>query len=220
MVAMANRTRAQYESTRLVRWILADVGRELRIARIGAGLRQADVAVRSGTSKSHVCRVEHARLATLSIAAISRHAAAVGLKPSVKLYPLGRRLLDGPQLELLKRFRPRLHRAWKWETEVPVPLPGDLRSADCLLTLPGCVILVEAFTRLSDWQAQSASAARKRRDLGANRLVLLLSATHANRRAVAEANPIAAASFPMSTKAAMAALADGRDPGTDAIVFL
>lgn len=205
---------------RLARWILADVGRELRIARIGAGLRQADVAARCGTSKAHVCRVEHARLATLSVAAISRHAAAVGLKPSVKLYPLGRRLLDGPQLELLKGFRARIHRAWKWETEVPVPIAGDLRSADCRLTLPGCVILVEAYTRLADWQAQSASAARKKRDLHADRLILLLAATHANRKAVSEAQPVTTGSFPLTTKAAMAALAEGRDPGADAIVFL
>jgi transcriptional regulator with XRE-family HTH domain len=205
---------------RLARWILSDVGRELRLARLSAGLRQADVAARCGTSKSHVCRVENARLASLSIAAISRHAATVGLKPSVKLYPIGRRLLDGPQLELLKRLRARIHRAWKWETEVPIPIPGDLRSGDCRLTLPGCTILVEAHTRLSDWQAQSASAARKKRDLEANRLILLIAATHANRRAVAEAAPVAAGSFPLATKATMAALADGRDPGGDAIVFL
>jgi transcriptional regulator with XRE-family HTH domain len=217
---VANRTRAQYESARLSRWILADVGRELRIARIAAGLRQADVASRCGTSESRICRVEHARLATLSVAAISRHAAAVGLKPSVKLYPLGRRLLDGPQLELLKRFHARIHRAWKWETEVPIPLPGDLRSADCRLSLPGCTVLVEAFTRLSDWQAQSASAARKKRDLDTTRLVLLLAATHANRRAAAEARPVVTGSFPLTTKATMAALAEGRDPGADAIVFL
>ena len=217
---MANRTRAQYESTRLARWILSDVGRELRLARISAGMRQADVAARSGTSKSHVCRVEHARLVSLSVAAISRHAASVGLKPSVKLYPVGRRLLDGPQLDLLKRLHARIHPAWQWETEVPIPLPGDLRSADCRLTLPGCIILVEAYTRLSDWQAQSASAARKKRDLDVNRLILLLAATHANRRAVAEAVPVASGSFPLMTKATMRALAEGRDPGADGIVFL
>jgi hypothetical protein len=164
--------------------------------------------------------VENARLASLSIAAISRHAATVGLKPSLKLYPIGRRLLDGPQLDLLKRLRARIHRAWKWETEVPIPIPGDLRSGDCRLTLPGCTILVEAHTRLSDWQAQSASAARKKRDLEANRLILLIAATHANRRAVAEAAPVAAGSFPLTTKATMAALADGRDPGGDGIVFV
>jgi hypothetical protein len=138
----------------------------------------------------------------------------------VKLYPLGRRLLDGPQLALLERFRLRISRGWRWETEVPVPIAGDLRSADCRLSLPGCVIVVEAYTRLADWQSQSASAARKKRDLNADRLILLLAATHSNRKALAEAGPIVHGSFPVDTKAGMSALAEGRDPGADAIVFL
>jgi transcriptional regulator with XRE-family HTH domain len=217
---MANRTRPMYESTRLARWILADVGRELRLARLSAGMRQSDVARLAGSSTSHVCRIEHGQVARLGVASISRHAAAVGLKPSVKLYPLGRRLLDAPQIELLRRFRTRLHPSWTWATEVPIPIPGDLRSGDCRITIPGCVILVEAFTRVSDWQRQTSSAARKKRDLRADRLVLLLAATHANRRAAAEADPILDGSFPLTTRPALLALADGRDPGADAIVFL
>ncbi len=217
---MATRTRPTYEATSLARWILTDVGRELRLARRTAGLRQIDVARRSGTSTSHVCRVEHGQVMTLAIPSIARMAAVVGLKPSVKLYPLGRRLLDKPQIELLARFRARLHPSWRWETEVPVPIHGDLRSGDCRITTNGCVILVEAFTRLADWQAQTAAAARKKRDLDADRLVILLAATHANRRAAAEADAVRTGSFPLSTKATLTALANGNDPGADAIVLL
>ena len=101
---MTTRTRPTYEATSLARWILADIGRELRLARHTAGLRQSDVARRSGTSTSHVCRVEHGQVAKLGIPALARLSAVVGLKPSVKLYPLGRRLLDRPQIELLARF--------------------------------------------------------------------------------------------------------------------
>lgn len=101
-----------------------------------------------------------------------------------------------------------------------MPIPGDLRSGDCLIAVPDCRILVEAFTRLSDWQAQTAAAARKKRDLGADRLILLLSATHANRRAAAEAAAIGSGSFPIATRATLQALADGRDPRADAIVLL
>ena len=217
---MANRTRPQYEASRLAQWILTDLGRELRLARLSAGMRQADVAQAIGASASHVSRVELARVTYLTVPRLARHAAAVGLKPSVKLYPLGRRLLDKPQLELLARFRARLHASWSWRTEVPVPMPGDLRSGDCVIAVPGCSILVEAYTRLSDWQAQTAAAGRKRRDLQVDRLVLLIAATHANRRALAEAAPIAAASFPMRTKATLAALANAHDPGADALVIL
>lgn len=217
---MANRTRPIYEATRLGRWLLADMARELRLARHAAGLRQADIARLLGTSTSHVCRVEHAQILTLSIPELARHAAAVGLKPYVKVFPLGRRLLDEPQIRLLGRLRARLHPSWTWETELPIPLPGDLRSGDCRISTPGCSILIEAYTRFSDYQAQTASAARKKRDLAADRLILLLAATHANRRSIAQAAAVADGSFPIGTKAALAALSDGRDPGADAILFL
>ncbi len=217
---MATRSRPLYEATRLARWIRGDMGRELRLARIAAGMRQLDVARMLGTSKSRICRVEHAQIQTLNLHDLAHHAAAVGLKPYVKLYPLGRRLLDQPQLSLLAKLRGRLHPSWSWETEVPVPIQGDLRAGDCRIANPDCAILVEAYTRFSDYQAQVRSAHRKQADLGATRLILLLAATHANRSAIREAGVVARDSFPLGTKATLAALADGRDPGADAIVFL
>ncbi|HUG48059.1 MAG TPA: hypothetical protein VMP67_06565 [Candidatus Limnocylindria bacterium] len=164
--------------------------------------------------------VEHGRVTRLNLTQLARHAAVVGLKPYLKLFPLGRRLLDSPQLQLLGRLHVRIHSRWMWETEVPMPLAGDLCSGDCRISVPGCTILIEAITRFSDYGAQTAAAARKKRDLGADRLILLLAATHANRRAVAEAGPVASGSFPLGTKQAIAALAEGRDPGADAIIFL
>lgn len=217
---MTTRTRPAYEAARLGRWILSDIARELRLARISSGMRQADVARLLGTSKQRICRVEQAQLITLNLRDLARHAGAVGLKPYVKLFPLGRRLLDKPQIDLLARLRVRLHPSWSWETEIPVPIAGDLRSGDCRIATPDCTILIEAFTRLSDYQAQTSAAARKKRDLAADRLILLVAATRANRGAVAEAAAVADGSFPMQTKAAVAALSDGRDPGADAIVFL
>ena len=217
---MANRTRPDYEATRLGRWMLLDVGRELRLARISGGLRQRDVARAVGMSRGRVCRIEQGRVRTVSIPDLSRLAAAVGLKPYVKLFPLGRRLLDAPQIALLARLRRRLHPSWSWATEVPIPLPGDLRSADCVVATAECRVLVEAYTRLADYQAQTARAAHKKRDMGADRLVLLLSATHANRAAAREARAVAGGSFPLGTRRTLSALADGKDPGADAIVFL
>jgi hypothetical protein len=101
-----------------------------------------------------------------------------------------------------------------------MPIAGDLRSGDCRISRPGCSILVEAYTRLADWQAQTASAARKKRDLAADRLVILVAATHANRRAVAEADSVSSGSFPRRTKAALVALAAGADPEADCLVVL
>ncbi len=217
---MPPRDRASYQASRLIGWLLTTLGRELRLARISAGMRQADVARELGTSKSRVSRVERGLVRTLSVEALARHAGVVGLRPYVNLYPAGQRLLDAPQLALLERFRQRLHPEWTWETEVPMPIPGDLRATDCRITIPGCAIAVEAFTRLAEYEAQTRSAQRKRRDLGADRLILLVAATRANRQALADAGAVAAHAFPMSTKAVMRALAEGRDPGADAIILL
>jgi transcriptional regulator with XRE-family HTH domain len=197
-----------------------DMGRELRIARRIAGKRQSDVARLLGTSTSRICRVEHGTIATLNLEDLARHAAVVGLKPYLKLFPLGRRLLDKPQLDLLARFRERLHPSWSWATEVPIPREGDLRSCDCIIRVGDCMVLVEAFTAFVDFQAQAASATRKKRDAGANRLILLVAATHANRKAVAESAAVAAGAFSLSTKAVLRALSEGRDPRTDALVIL
>lgn len=217
---MANRTRSDYEAARLGRWLLVDVGRELRLGRISGGLRQRDVAGRLGMSRGRLCRIEQGRVRTVNLPELALMAAVVGLKPYVKLFPLGRRLLDGPQLGLLSRLRSRLHPSWSWATEVPIPIPGDLRSADCVVETGGCRVLIEAYTRLSDFQAQTSRAAQKKRDLGADRLVLLLAATHANRAAAREARAVAGGSFPLGTRRTLSALAEGRDPGADAIVFL
>lgn len=171
-------------------------------------------------SRGRVCRIEQGRVRTLNLPELARLAAAVGLKPYVKLFPLGGRLLDAPQLALLSRLRRRLHPSWSWATEVPIPIAGDLRSADCVIANPECRVLIEAYTRFADFQAQTARAAQKKRDLGADRLVLLLGATRANRSAAGEARAVAGGSFPIGTRRTLSALADGRDPGADAIVFL
>lgn len=208
------------EASRLGAWILRDLGRELRIARIAGGHRQVDVARRVGTSPSSVCRVEQGAVRGLTVQRLHRHAASVGLKPSIRLYPAARRILDQPQLKLLADFRTRLHESWTFATEVVMPIEGDLRAADCRFAVLGCVCIGEAYTRVSDFQAQSRAALAKKRDIGADRLILILRGTTTNRRALRAAGDIVHASFPLGTRAIMAALAVGRDPGADGIVLL
>ena len=219
---MANRPHGDQvvQADGLARWLLRDLGRELRVARIAAGSRQVDVARRLGTSTSTVCRVEKGSIAALTLRRLERHAAAVGLKPFVKLFPAARRILDQPQLDLLADFRGRIHVSWSFATEVVMPIPSDLRAADCRFARPGCVCIGEAYTRISDFQAQSRAALAKKRDLGADRLYLVLRGTTTNRRALVAAGPIIGGSFPLRTREVMRALAAGNDPGADGIVIL
>jgi hypothetical protein len=80
-----------------------------------------------------------------------------------------------------------------------------------LLTMDGLTIGVEAITRLRDVQAQLRSAQLKRRDAAVARLVLLVSATHANRHALSLAEALVRSDLTISPRAALAALAAGTD---------
>lgn len=101
-----------------------------------------------------------------------------------------------------------------------MPQRGDLRAADAVLRMPGCTIHVEAITRIVDVQYQLRQAQVKRRDLGADRLLILAGASTANRAALRHAAPVLAAAFPLGTRATLMALRENRDPGSDAIVVL
>ncbi|MDQ2688945.1 MAG: helix-turn-helix domain-containing protein [Chloroflexota bacterium] len=217
---MPTRTYPLHEAARLTRWQLLELGREVRIARIAAGRTQASVARSVHTSGARISRVERGLVPSVTLRELARIAGAVGLKLYVRAYPAMRRLLDKPQLSLYAALRQRSHGSWRWETEVAVPIAGDLRAGDAVSTNGDCSILYELMTRFADFQAQTRSAKLKRRDLAAERLILVVANTRANRAAVREAGHDALADFPISARAALRALSEGRDPGGDAIVFL
>jgi len=217
---MANRQSIQREATRLADWILREIGRELRVARIIAGMRQADVAGILGTSIAHVSRVEHGLIKGRGIPALTRHAAAVGLKPYLKFFPAISRPMDRPQLALLARFRERLSDAWHVLIEAPMPIAGDLRAADALISTPGCRCMIEVITRLADFQAQLRAARTKQRDLHADRLIFVVGGTTTNRRAIRDMGAALTDTFPITTRAALTRLGSGVDPGGDALIVL
>jgi len=199
---------------------LTELMEELRRARRLAGLGQRSVGRALGVSAAWVCRAERGYCRGIPIALLARWAAVVGLSLRVSLYPLGSPIRDAPQLALIGRLQRRLHPTWRVRAEAPVRVAGDLRAADLLLTRPGCSVVIEAVTRLTDVQAQLRAANLKQRDLGATRVILLLSDTQLNRFAIRAAAGVLEAEFPLRTRAAMAALGAGRDPGGNALVML
>lgn len=200
--------------------MLADLGDELREARLRAGLRQVDVAAALATSRTRVGYTERGRLVTVPMLDLARHAGALGLKLNARLYPAGPPIRDQGQVALLDRFRRRLSADWQIRLEAPLPLHGDQRAWDMLLWSRGVTVGIEAITRLRDVQAQIRAAHLKRNDGNARRLVLLVAATHANRRALLGTEALVRADFSIGTRTAMAALAAGRDPGGDALILL
>jgi len=217
---MANRVRRIDEAAIAGRRLQADLGAELREARLARGLRQIDVARATSVSPSRISRVEHGLLRDLAIADVARHGAAVGLRLHARFYPTGAGLRDAAQLDLLRRFRARIGDAWNWQLEAPLNIPGDMRAFDLLLTGTGGTIAVEAITRLRDTQAQLRELTRKQRDGQVPRLLVLLAATHHNRDALGSAAEVLATTFPLTTRVTLAALAKDEDPGQNGIVLL
>jgi transcriptional regulator with XRE-family HTH domain len=195
------------------------VSDEIRIARIAAGLSQRELARLCGVSHTAIGRMERLDVRRMTVDRLAVVAAVLGLDFRVSLRPTGSPVRDAAHLALIARLRPRVSSTLRWRTEVPIPLPGDLRSADVVIEGPELGAMIEAETRLVDLQATERKARTKQRDLGLGRLILLIADTDHNRRTL-EAHPAFVSQFPVSTRACLLALRDGRDPGGDAIVVL
>ncbi len=205
----------------VIRRDLEELGSDLRSARLAAGLTLRDVARAIGVAQSTVLATERPELPGPRPELLARHAAAVGMRVRIKAYPEGEPLRDAAQLELARRFRERIKVAHQFALEVPVSNePGDQRAWDATLTFPGWVCALEFVTRFHDCQAQLRAFQLKLRDGNVERLVVVIRATHANRRALSGAQDLVASAFPIDTRRVMHALAAGRDPGANGVVLL
>lgn len=172
-----------------------------------------------GRSDAWVSWTESGKNESVSVVQLSEMLACVGLELSMRAYPSGGALRDAAQLGLIARFVEAVVPPWRWATEVPIPIPGDLRAWDGVLR--GAVSIgVDAETRIRDLQAIDRRVTLKLRDSGLDRAVILVSDTRANRAALASAGSGIAANYPIRGRAALAALRAGRDPGGNSIIVL
>lgn len=202
--------------SRLLRQRIAD---DLSNARLGGGLSIREIARAVGVSPARIDRAMRGDPSAMTIDLVARIAPAVGLQMATSLHPNGDPVRDGAHLALLARFRQRLHPIVTWRTEVPMPIAGDLRAGDGVIEAAFGAALVEAETKLTDFQAVERKARLKQRDLGAERLILLVADTPNNRRVIA-LHPDLRERFPIGTRHALAALSRGADPGGDCLVIL
>ena len=220
MPHMATRTRTLDEARRSWNRQARELGDLLRTGRHVLGTTQKQVGMAIRVSSSEISRRELGRSYRLTGEKLAVHAAAVGLKLSIKLYPLGGGVRDAAQATYIAAFVARIGRAWKVTLEAPVPLAGDLRAIDVLLVAGIVQIAVEVITRLADLQAQIRAAQLKAQEVGATRLVLVIAATRANRAVLASVRSALVAAFDLDSRRVLSELAAGRDPGRDAIVLL
>lgn len=195
------------------------IGEGLVTARLTSALSLREVGRKIGVSPQRVARAERGDPAALTVDLAARLAPVVGLQLAVSLHPNGDPVRDRGHLALLARLRQRIPSSLNWRVEVPIPIAGDLRSGDAMVTVTERDILIEAETRLDDLQAVERKGAAKARDLGALRTVLLVADTRHNRQVMRD-HPELAQRFPIDTRACLARLAKGQDPGGDALVIL
>lgn len=217
---MARRTNQAELGRRRAGRLLGTLGQELRDARTAAGLSLKMVANVAGCSSTELWRIEHARAPWLTVERATVIAAVEGLELTARVYPAGVPLRDAAHLRLIERFRQRLSTAWTCRTEVPLPIPGDLRAIDVLLTRDQWRVGVEAETILTDRQALTREIALKKRDGKVDAMVLLVLDSKRSRDALALEAAAWREAFPAPARTTLRALAEGSLPDTDGIVLL
>jgi transcriptional regulator with XRE-family HTH domain len=216
---MGTRERPIDRANRLSATLLAEAGREIRLARIGAGLSQCQVARAAGVSHPTVSRIERGKAPTVSVLVLARVCAAVGLDLSLRLFLGDDPIRDAAHVRLLERLRVHLHPALRWQSEVPLPLPGDRRAWDATIRGEGFTLGVEAETRIRDAQAVVRKTNLKQRDGRLDHVLLLVADTRGNRAAIHHAAD-QLGEYPITQRDALQALREGRDPGGSALVIL
>jgi hypothetical protein len=148
-------------------------------------------------------------------------AATVGLRLSVSVWPDAPALRDAGQVAVIRRFRQRIHPAWSWQLEAPLPIPGDRRAVDAVIRASdGSAAIVEAITQVHDLQAQLRPIRLKARDMRIERVIVVIRASDRNRRMLRGAADIAVLGFPVGTRAALHQFAAGRLPEGDALILV
>ena len=205
-----------------VREQLVALGRDIRLARVAAGLSQRLVAKAAGLTQARVSQFERGRGPAPRVEALARLCASVGLELSVRAFAGGAVLRDTAHVALLDRLRAAASAIFRWRSEVPLPIAGDMRAWDRAAydASGGRAFVVEAETRLRDVQALARRLALKKRDAGSPRMILLLADTRPNRAAIRAAGSYLADLFPIGSRDALAMLASGRVPAEDALILL
>jgi len=198
-------------------------GSEIRTARRVTGRSLEEVAKASGMSESQVGRIERGVLSSVSVEQLACVGAVVGLDVRIRAFPGPDPLLVAGQVALLGRLRRRIDPRLSFRTEVVLPIVGDQRAWDGLISgLKGASprLPLDADTRLVDSQAQIRRLMVKLRDSGFESVLWVLADTRANREALAAGAATIRPDFPISARRALAALAAGEHPGGSSVVLI
>ena len=205
--------------TRRGRRLLADLGAELRAARVGAGLTLADVAGAAGISAAELSRIERGLAPWLVMLAASKICAIVGLDLAMRAFPGGNPLRDRAHVSMFAAFRSLLGPGLRLRAEVPV-VGSDLRAWDGTVADTHAEAAVELESRVGDAQALTRRVTLKQRDSGIDCVILALLDSRTNRLALRAAMPLLETEFPLTDRAVRRALMAGAVPSSSGILLL
>jgi transcriptional regulator with XRE-family HTH domain len=172
-------------------------------------------------SDSQWSRLERGGIARPTVDQLCRAARAVGLAPSMRVFPTGARLNDAGQLPLLARLEAMLARPLVMRREVGIRIPGDLRAWDARITDGRLTASTDAEARVGDIQALARRTALKQRDdPEAGVVFLVLNRTAHNRSVLAEHREALRAQFPLDGAAIARALRRGIVPPAGGIILV
>ena len=198
--------------------------RDAEAARLAHGTSYSEIGRALRLGPGTVARIMRAQSPDVSIVRTAQVLETVGLELSARAFPAGPPVRDAGQIRLLARLRLRVNAQLRWTEEAPVielARPGsiDHRAWDAGIDGPGIRVRVDAETRLGDLQAVERRVALKQRDGHVSDVILLLAETRHHRLLLAEAGEGLRAGFPVSQRAALAALRDGRSLGENALIM-
>jgi transcriptional regulator with XRE-family HTH domain len=203
------------------RRLSATIATELRTGRESAGISQATAAQAAGLSPAQWGRLERQEIARPDLVQLCRASRALGLRASLKLYPVGTPVRDRAQVNLLARLEAVLGAPLRMRREAPLPVEGDPRAWDAMVDGDGRPFFVEGETRVSDAQAVERRIALKQRDdPRAGTVILLLSRSDHHRRLLGQHREDIRALLPLDGPAILRALRAGRRPPGSGIVLL
>lgn len=203
-------------------WQAANIGREIRLARVTLALSRRELDRRAGVALSTVSRIERGDPG-VQLDTLIAVGAAIGLDVVVKAYPGATpELRDTGQLRIAELLCGEAHAGWRPHLELPAGEHG--RAADLVFMRPDEILHIEIERSATDYQAQYRAAAAKREWLAARharpvRLVLVVEDTRRNRAAVRAHQEVIRKALPAGSRDVLAALRKGEPLGRDGLLW-
>ena len=216
MVHMTTRQRPADVGAADARRLAGKAGAEVKVQRLTLGISQELAATRAGVSESAYARFERGDLDRPTLDRICRAARAVGLAPSLSLYPRGSPSVTPPNWPCSRNSRSCSdHRSGC--AGGPLPIHGDLRAWDGRLSPDGIrTASIEGESKLYDAQALARGIGLKSRDdPGADDDPRREQTAH-NRRVLAAHREALRGQFPLDGGAIARALRAGTVPAGSA----